>query len=196
MQVGENIQAIFGPKSDIIKGQIKDVIAGNIPQKKSEPIEEKKEEAVTTGSLESELLIPAKGEVIDLEKVPDDVFAQKIMGEGFAIKPSEGKFVSPIDGVIETVFPTKHAIVIKGDKGREILLHIGLDTVGLKGQGLNALVKEGDVVKKGQTLVEADLDYIAKNAKSTITPVIITNLGEDEAIKVNEKNHTVDIIKK
>ena len=196
MQVGENIQAIFGPKSDIIKGQIKDVIAGNIPQKKSEPIEEKKEEAVTTGSLESELLIPAKGEVIDLEKVPDDVFAQKIMGEGFAIKPSEGKFVSPIDGVIETVFPTKHAIVIKGDKGREILLHIGLDTVGLKGQGLNALVKEGDVVKKGQTLVEADLDYIAKNAKSTITPVIITNLGEDEAIKVNEKNHTIDIIKK
>ena len=198
MQVGENIQAIFGPKSDTLKSEIKDVIAGNYKNKKEIiPIEEDSDlEVAVTKNMENEILIPLKGEVIAIEDVPDDVFGMKMMGEGFAIKPVSGSVISPVNGIIETVFPTKHAVVIKSDSGREILIHIGLDTVGLKGEGLNALVKEGDIVKVGQVLVEADLKFIGENAKSTITTIIFTNLGEDEIIKIDKKNHKAMIVKK
>lgn len=202
MQVGENIQAIFGPKSDTLKGEIKEVIAGVYKKKEKTTIDKEKKleednlEVAVTENMQDELLIPLQGEIIAIEDVPDDVFAMKMMGEGFAIKPVNGSVVSPVDGTIETVFPTKHAVVIKSNAGREILIHIGLDTVGLKGEGLNALVKEGDVVKVGQTLVEADLKFIAENAKSTITPIIFTNLSKDEVIEIDKQNHKAIIMKK
>ncbi|WP_163100904.1 PTS sugar transporter subunit IIA [Peribacillus alkalitolerans] len=129
------------------------------------------------------LVSPATGRVIPLEEVPDPVFAEKMMGDGLAIEPTEGVIVAPIDGKVLQVFPTKHAIGLKTDAGTEILIHIGLETVGMKGEGFEAHVKEGDLVKKGDTLVIFDLNLVREKAKSLITPIIITNTAEMKSFK-------------
>ena len=115
------------------------------------------------------------GKIVNIENVPDQVFSQKMMGDGVAIEPTEGKVVSPINATVETIFPTKHAIGLKGEDGLELLIHVGLDTVNLKGEGFTAHVQSGDKVKAGDVLVEFDLEYIRANAPSTITPIIVTN---------------------
>ncbi|WP_251517052.1 PTS glucose transporter subunit IIA [Staphylococcus sp. HKU1] len=124
---------------------------------------------------ESEIYAPMTGEYVKIEDIPDPVFAQKMMGEGFGIKPTESEVVSPIEGKVDNVFPTKHAIGLKADNDLEILVHIGLDTVQLDGKGFEILVESGDTVKLGDPLVKFDLDYINEHAKSVISPVIITN---------------------
>ena len=129
------------------------------------------------------LFAPLSGKVVALDEVPDPVFAQKMMGEGIAIEPIEGKVVSPVDGEILQVFPTKHAIGIKAENGAEILIHIGLETVALNGQGFTDHVSGGSKVKKGDILITFDLDFIKKEAKSTITPIIITNTNDMETIE-------------
>ncbi|UXR75353.1 MULTISPECIES: PTS glucose transporter subunit IIA [unclassified Staphylococcus] len=121
---------------------------------------------------------PITGEYVKVEDIPDPVFAQKMMGDGFGIQPSEGKVVSPIEGFVDNVFPTKHAIGLKADNGLEVLVHIGLDTVQLNGEGFETHVESGDRVNVGDTLVTFDLDYINANAKSTISPIIITNFAD------------------
>lgn len=131
----------------------------------------KKKEEVT----DITLVAPINGEVIALEDVPDPVFSEKMMGAGLAIRPTTGEVVSPVTGKIIQVFPTKHAIGILADNGAEILIHIGLETVNLKGEGFTAYVEEGDKVKQGDVLVRFDMDIVQKKAKSMITPVIITN---------------------
>ncbi|WP_114570035.1 PTS sugar transporter subunit IIA [Exiguobacterium flavidum] len=115
------------------------------------------------------------GKIVNIENVPDQVFSQKMMGDGIAIEPTEGKVVAPMNATVETIFPTKHAIGLKGENGIELLIHVGLDTVNLKGEGFTAHVQAGDKVKAGDVLVEFDLDYIRANAPSTITPIIVTN---------------------
>ena len=109
-----------------------------------------------------------------------------MVGDGFAIKPAEGKVFSPVNGTVVTVFPTKHAIGIAADNGTEILIHIGIDTVNLKGEGFTSHIEQGDIVEQGQLLMEMDLDYIAKNASSIITPVVFTNLEEGQSIKLKK----------
>lgn len=131
----------------------------------------KKKEEVT----DITLVAPINGEVIALEDVPDPVFSEKMMGDGLAIRPTTGEVVSPVTGKIIQVFPTKHAIGILADNGAEILIHIGLETVNLKGEGFTAYVEEGDKVKQGDVLVRFDMDIVQKKAKSMVTPVIITN---------------------
>ncbi|PLR98882.1 PTS sugar transporter subunit IIA [Bacillus sp. T33-2] len=128
-------------------------------------------EEVKTVQLKS----PITGNAVSLDKVPDPVFAQKMMGDGIAVEPTEGVAVSPVDGEIIQVFPTKHAIGIKAKNGAEILIHIGLETVSLNGEGFETHVKEGDKVKTGDKLVSFDLETIRTKAKSTVTPIIITN---------------------
>ncbi|HAB9959132.1 TPA_asm: PTS glucose transporter subunit IIA [Listeria monocytogenes] len=118
------------------------------------------------------------GQVIALEDVPDPVFNQKMMGEGIAIKPETGTIVAPIDGKIIQLAETKHAFGIRTDMGQEILVHIGLETVSLNGEGFNVLVSVGDKVKVGDLIVEADFDFIEKNAASTVVPMVITNSSE------------------
>lgn len=125
---------------------------------------------------------PMTGEVKELEEVPDPVFAEKMMGDGLAIDPTRGEVVSPVDGEIMQVFPTKHAIGIKAENGAEILIHIGLETVGMKGEGFTTFISEGDKVKRGDKLVDFDLALVSEKAKSTITPIIITNGDEVETI--------------
>ena len=133
------------------------------------------------------LYAPIKGEVIELEKVPDPVFAQKMLGDGIAIAPQEGIVYSPIDGEVVQFFETKHAIAIKGRTGIELLIHIGLDTVALKGEGFTGFVKNGDSVKVGQKLLEFDMEAVGSKAKSLITPVVITN-SQQEQYKI-KKNY-------
>ncbi|WP_174735116.1 glucose-specific PTS transporter subunit IIBC [Mesobacillus harenae] len=193
LEVGENIQAIFGPRSEIIKGQMKDIMGGKKPRTvKVDPGKEVKQqiEDVNPDALQTEndnwLVSPIKGEIKPITEVPDAVFSGKMMGDGFAIIPSEGTVVSPVDGKIVNLFPTKHAIGLQTDSGREILIHFGIDTVNLKGEGFETLVSENEQVKKGQPLMNVDLDFIAKNATSTITPIVFTNLGDGEKVVLNK----------
>lgn len=127
-----------------------------------------------------ELFSPLTGKRLPLEQVPDQVFSAKIMGDGFAIHPSDGEVVAPVDGEVVHLFPTKHAIGLKTKEGLEILIHIGIDTVELNGEGFEALVEAGQKVKKGTPLLNVDLQKIESSGKSTITPVVFTNLADWE----------------
>lgn len=144
-------------------------------------------------SLNDVLVSPASGKLVALEEVPDPVFSQKMMGDGLAFDPTEGVIVAPIDAEVVQVFPTKHAIGLKTKNNIEILIHIGLETVSMNGEGFEVLVKQGDQVKTGQKLVTFNLDLIREKAKSTITPVIITN-GE-EAVEKLEKTASTSLVK-
>ncbi|SDI27221.1 glucose-specific PTS transporter subunit IIBC [Alteribacillus bidgolensis] len=196
MEIGNNVQAIFGPKSDSLKSQMQEIIEGGVPSEplNKEPEFDPKKEAEPAVKPETSGPVsigsPANGEILSIEEVPDDVFAGKMMGDGFAIKPSDGEFVSPVNGVINNVFPTKHAVGIKTGDGLEILLHIGIDTVNMQGEGFEVFVEEGASVQKGQLLVKADLSLVEEKAKSTITPVVFTNLTEEQSVNV-KKNQTV-----
>lgn len=121
---------------------------------------------------------PVDGEVVPLTQVPDAVFSEKMLGEGLAILPTKGHIHAPINGTVIHVAQTKHAIGLRSKDGTELLIHIGLETVSLKGRGFTVLVKEGDTVSLGQLIVAVDWDFIEANAKSIITPIIITNSVE------------------
>ena len=121
---------------------------------------------------------PLSGQVIPLEQVPDPVFSQKMMGEGVAIMPTGGDVVAPIDGTVVLVSKTKHAIGIRTKDETEVLIHVGLETVTLKGEGFTVFVNEGDIVSSGQKLMEVDWDFIKDKVPSIITPIVITNSAE------------------
>lgn len=132
---------------------------------------------------------PAKGKIIALEEVPDKTFSQKLLGDGFAIDITDGKIIAPISGKLETVFPSGHAFGIKGANG-EVLLHIGIDTVSLNGEGFDVKVKQGDFVKQGDVLVNVDLEKIHQLGKSTLTMVLFT---EGNKVKNNNLNKEVQV---
>lgn len=115
------------------------------------------------------------GKVVKLEDVPDPVFNQKMMGDGIAIDPSKGEVVSPVNGKVVQIPDSKHAIGLESEKGTEILIHVGLETVALAGKGFTTNVSVGDRISVGQTLITFDLDYIREKASSTVTPMVITN---------------------
>jgi glucose PTS system EIICBA or EIICB component len=201
LEVGNNIQAIFGPRSETIKGEMKDIMEGRAPsvvQKAPEKGVEQQIEEVNPGVLQNErkgndvFVAPLKGEIKPITEVPDQVFSGKMMGDGFAIVPTDGMVVSPVDGKIVNLFPTKHALGILSDNGLEILIHVGIDTVNLKGQGFETLVSENERIEKGQPLLKVDLDYIKEHAASTITPIVFTNLAEGEKVVI-EKSGLVDL---
>ncbi len=121
-----------------------------------------------------EIFSPVDGEIIDLAKVEDEVFAEGMMGDGLAFVPSNGDFVAPMAGKLVTVFPTGHAYGIESKNGVEILLHIGLDTVTLEGEGFDVKVKQGQTVSAGDQLVVVDLEEVAKKVPSTQSPLIFT----------------------
>lgn len=133
---------------------------------------------------EEYLAAPFAGEVTELKEVPDDAFAQKMLGDGFAITPEENVIKSPCAGEIVQIFSTGHAVGIQTQKGLEVLVHIGIDTVKLDGEGFEKLVKNGDQVEVGTPLVEVDLDFIKDNAPSIATPVIITNMEKVKNLEI------------
>ena len=212
LEVGNNIQAIFGPRSETIKSQMKDIMEGNQPRPTKaasdnvqaeiqQQIEEVNPDALKTDFAKEEFASPLEGKLVPITEVPDQVFSERMMGDGFAIIPNDGVVVSPVDGEIISVFPTKHAISIKSDTGHEIIIHVGIDTVKLNGQGFEPKIADGDKIKKGQMLMTFDLNYIKSNAKSTITPIVLTNLQSGEKIKLVKQDevklgevHIIDII--
>ena len=138
------------------------------------------------------IIIPLEGKVVSLESVPDPVFSKKMMGDGFAIEPTSGTVRSPINGEVISVFPTKHAVSLKSNNGREILIHIGVETVNLNGEGFTSFVKDGQSVKQGQKLLEVNFEAIKPMVPSILTPVIFTNLEGKEKLIV--EGQTVKII--
>lgn len=126
------------------------------------------------------LVSPVDGVTVALEDTGDDVFASKMVGDGVAVKPSGNVFVSPCGGIVQHVASSKHAYNITSDDGLEVLVHIGIDTVEMRGEGFTAKVKSGDRVEKGQVLCEADLEKIMEKGFSTVTPLIISNIGDVE----------------
>lgn len=133
------------------------------------------------------LVAPMTGRVVKIEDVPDQVFSQKIIGDGLAIDPTEGMVVAPLDGEVVNLFPTKHAVGIRGKNGLEVLIHIGLETVALYGEGFKSFVKQGEHVKAGQRLITFDLDFIKENADSAISSVVITNPDVVDAVTKSEE---------
>ena len=121
---------------------------------------------------------PVSGELVSIKDVSDATFSEEILGKGAAIIPSDNRFYAPVDGTVTTIFPTGHAAAVTGDDGVEILIHIGLDTVKLNGKYFTSHVGEGQKVKKGDLLLEADLEEIKREGYDTITPVVVCNYGE------------------
>lgn len=144
---------------------------------------------------------PIEGEVVSIKEVNDPTFSQEILGKGIAIKPKNGRVVSPVDGEIAMVFETKHALSLITDEGVEILIHIGLDTVNLKGENFTSYVNSGEKVKAGQLLVEFDMDKIKDAGYDTITPMVICNAFNFSQVKENnlgsvkELDSVIEIIK-
>ena len=148
-------------------------------------VEAPAEEKPSTEVQENVVDAPLNGKAIPLTEVPDETFAKGVLGLGAAIEPCEGKVVAPADGTVETIFDTKHAIGLSLKSGAEILIHVGINTVELGGEGYQAFVKEGDNVKKGQTLITFDMDFIKSKGYNLVTPVIVTNA--DDYAKVELK---------
>ncbi|MGG2064603.1 glucose-specific PTS transporter subunit IIBC [Bacillus sp. S14(2024)] len=188
LEVGNNIQAIFGPKSDTLKSQIQDIMAGRaVHVPKEAPA--KVEAPVQKADVNEVIAIPIEGKILPITEVPDQVFSGKMMGDGFAIEPAEGTVVSPVNGEIVNVFPTKHAIGIQSEGGKEILIHFGIDTVKLNGEGFEALVSQGDKVTQGQPLLKVDIAFVKENAPSIITPIVFTNLQEGQKVEIKKQGN-------
>lgn len=145
-------------------------------------------------SLSEEVNQPIEGKIIPLNQVEDDAFSQEVLGKGIAIIPSEGKVYAPFDGTVITLFPTKHAIGIVSDNGCEVLIHIGMNTVQLNGKYFTSHVQQGDKVKKGQLLVEFDIDHILQEGYNLETPVIITNTKDYSNINTNTNKDNVVLV--
>ncbi|HXH32399.1 MAG TPA: glucose PTS transporter subunit IIA [Bacteriovoracaceae bacterium] len=156
---GGNLQVIMGTESDMLKEDIQKLM--KVPVKD-----------------QSFINSPLRGELLDLSLVPDEMFSKKMLGDGVCIDPKEGIVYAPCDGVIGMIFKTNHAVAISADNGADILIHIGIDTVKMNGEGFKGLVATGDRVKAGDPLIEFDLALVKLRAKSHLTPVVVTNSAE------------------
>ena len=180
LEVGNNMQAIFGPKSDQIKHDMARIMNGDITKPSETTVtEDTSDEPVQLEEVkETDIYAPGTGHIIPLSEVPDKVFSEKMMGDGIGFVPEKGGIVAPFDGTVKTIFPTKHAIGLESDTGIEVLIHIGIDTVKLNGEGFESLVDVNEPVTQGQPLMKINLAYLKEHAPSVVTPVIITNQGD------------------
>ncbi len=131
------------------------------------------------------LMMPIEGQVISIEAVPDPAFSQKMLGDGFAIKPNSGNVYSPVSGKIVQRFPTNHAIGIESTEGLEVLIHFGINTVELNGEGFKNHVEVGDYIEAGDLLLTVDIDYVKDHEKSLITPIVFTKSDQIKKIVVD-----------
>lgn len=198
---GNGVQVIYGPKVSVIKSDLEDFIDSPYSddpdsiigsEEASDKIEEKSQtegaENTETNGKTITLYSHMNGTAVKLEDVEDDVFSQKILGEGAAVEPSEGKLYAPCDGKIDSVFDTKHAVNMVSDDGVEILLHIGIDTVKLGGQYFEAHVSDGQEVKKGDLLISFDMDKIKAAGYKVTTPLIIGNTDDFASVEPVAQN--------
>ena len=185
---GQGVQAIYGPKADVLKSDIQDILDSGeiIPETLPSQMTEAQQNTVHFKGLTEEVYSVADGQVVALEQVKDPVFAQKMMGDGFAVEPANGNIVSPVSGTVSSIFPTKHALGIVTEAGLEVLVHIGLDTVSLEGKPFTVHVAEGQKVVAGDLLVTADLDAIRAAGRETSTVVVFTNAEAIKSVKLEK----------
>ncbi|MCI9565181.1 MAG: PTS transporter subunit EIIC [Eubacterium sp.] len=209
---GNGVQIIYGPKVTVIKSNFEDYLESGAAAKTvksrvktSQNIDkehtsrqdnkvEKDKEAVTKPNKEKirETIIiasPMTGTADKIENAPDEAFSGKMMGDGAVVTPSEPIVMSPADGVVSFVFDTKHALGIHTDSGLDIIVHVGIDTVKLNGKGFEVYVKGGDRVKKGDNLIKLDLKYLNQNAPSMASPVLCTEMKENQRIRLLNKGN-------
>ena len=185
---GQGVQAIYGPKADVLKSDIQDILDSGevIPETLPSQMTEAQQNTVHFKGVTEEVYSVADGQVVALEQVEDPVFAQKMMGDGFAVEPANGNIVSPVTGTVSSIFPTKHALGLVTDSGLEVLVHIGLDTVSLEGKPFTVHVSEGQKVVAGDLLVTADLDAIREAGRKTSTVVVFTNGDVLKSVKLEQ----------
>lgn len=191
---GNGVQVVYGPKVAVIKSKleeylkdpISDIEDNSLNNNLANSVNDKtpRENSNSAGVLVETIYSPIKGKIVKLENVLDEAFSSGAVGKGIAIEPSEdGKVFAPFDGVIETAFPTKHAIGLTSDKGVELLIHIGMDTVKLDGKYFTSHIEEGQKIKKGDLLMEFNTEKIKEEGYSVITPIVITNFENYGAIE-------------
>lgn len=185
---GQGVQAIYGPKADVLKSDIQDILDSGevIPETLPSQMTETQQNTVHYKGVTEDVYSVADGQVVALEQVEDPVFAQKMMGDGFAVEPTNGNIVSPVTGTVSSIFPTKHALGLVTDSGLEVLVHIGLDTVSLEGKPFTVHVSEGQKVVAGDLLVTADLDAIREAGRKTSTVVVFTNGDVLKSVKLEQ----------
>ena len=185
---GQGVQAIYGPKADVLKSDIQDLLDSGevIPETLPSQMASSSKNAVVYKGVTEEVYSVADGQVVALEQVKDPVFAQKMMGDGFAVEPANGNIVSPVSGTVSSIFPTKHALGLVTEAGLEVLVHIGLDTVSLEGKPFTVHVAEGQKVAAGDLLVTADLDAIRAAGRETSTVVVFTNGDAIKSVKLEK----------
>ncbi|WP_199635510.1 N-acetylglucosamine-specific PTS transporter subunit IIBC [Serratia sp. PAMC26656] len=186
----QSVQVIVGTRAELIASAMRNVVAAGpiaaTVAPAAAPVAEAKPQAVPNApkvAFET-LVAPVTGEVVLLDQVPDEAFASKAVGDGVAIRPTDKTVVAPADGTIVKIFNTNHAFCLETDKGAEIVVHMGIDTVALNGQGFKRLVEEGAEVKAGQPILELDLDYLNANARSMISPVVVSNSDDYAGLAV------------
>ena len=188
---GNGVQVIYGPNVTVIKSNLEDYLekAPDTYAEAEEAGEAKQEETENTETekkVVKRIVIssPVTGKAADLGTAPDEAFAQRMMGDGAVVTPEEAFVYAPEDGEVAFVFDTKHAVGYMTDSGVSLLIHVGIDTVKLNGEGFEVLVENGQKVKKGQPMLKLDLDYLKANAPSLATPVLCTELGDDQRIRL------------
>lgn len=188
---GNGVQVIYGPNVTVIKSNLEDYLE-KAPDTYAETEEAGETKQEDTKNTETEKKVvkrivissPVTGMAADLGTAPDEAFAQKMMGDGAVVTPEEAFVCAPEDGEVAFVFDTKHAIGYMTDSGISLLIHVGIDTVKLNGEGFEVLVENGQKVKKGQPMLKLDLDYLKANAPSLATPVLCTELEDDQRIRL------------
>ena len=193
----QTIQVIVGAKAESIGDAMKKVVArGPVAAASAEtapattaPVA--KPQAVPNAVSIAELVSPITGDVVALDQVPDEAFASKAVGDGVAVKPTDKIVVSPAAGTIVKIFNTNHAFCLETEKGAEIVVHMGIDTVALEGKGFKRLVEEGAQVSAGQPILEMDLDYLNANARSMISPVVCSNIDDFSGLIIKAQGHVV-----
>lgn len=194
----QTIQVIVGAKAESVGDAMKRVVSrGPVPAAASPaaPVSAAaptvKPQAVPNAAIIVELVSPITGDIVALDQVPDEAFASKAVGDGIAVKPTDKIVVAPAAGTLVKIFNTNHAFCLETEKGAEIVVHMGIDTVQLNGQGFKRLVEEGAQVVAGQPVLEMDLDYLNANARSMISPVVCSNSDDYAALVIKAEGHVI-----
>jgi PTS system N-acetylglucosamine-specific IIC component len=193
----QSVQVIVGTRAELIASAMRNIVAAGPVAATAAPAAvaaaEVKPQAVPNAPKASfqVLVAPVTGDVVALDQVPDEAFASKAVGDGVAIRPTDKTVVAPADGTVVKIFNTNHAFCLETDKGAEIVVHMGIDTVALNGQGFKRLVEEGAEVKAGQPILEMDLEYLNANARSMISPVVVSNADDYAGLTALATGHVV-----
>ncbi len=174
---GQGVQVIYGPRVSVIKSEFEDYLGSPDSDNVSLATDSEKEDGLVLNAA-------LKGRVAPLSETPDETFAEEMIGQGIVFFPTEGELRAPCDAKVNMVFPSKHAIGLGTEDGVEILIHVGIDTVKLEGVPFDVKIVEGQSVKKGELLMKFDIETISKNAVSTATPMVFTNLPDGKQITV------------